>query len=257
MSVETEEPIATDQQSMPRSISKKLLTVAVLVSSGALCLWVTSRMRWVELTSEDGLGEPKIQDILGSIWWPGFVPLALVLLVTVGVLYLANKVLRYFLAIIISLSSVSAFLPVIELFSGGEIISRAAVLGELPARSKPVATEVFWLGPSVSIVGAFFLLAAVFFIVRIAMTEDTNSYSWSSRYNSRDARRSNVKIALQSRNSQSPNSQTQATELGDRLVWDSLDMGKDPTAESVADGRDASAGLSAESDDCHSDGQGR
>ncbi|MGB6276186.1 MAG: Trp biosynthesis-associated membrane protein, partial [Rhodococcus sp. (in: high G+C Gram-positive bacteria)] len=43
------------------------LPVALLVVAAA-CLWGASRMTWVRLTSFDGLGESRTDELLGSTW---------------------------------------------------------------------------------------------------------------------------------------------------------------------------------------------
>ena len=52
----------------------------LLLVLAALALWVGSRMPWVDVTSFDGLGQPKTTTLTGAAWSTALVPLALVAL---------------------------------------------------------------------------------------------------------------------------------------------------------------------------------
>ncbi|MGI9126403.1 MAG: TIGR02234 family membrane protein, partial [Mycobacterium sp.] len=52
----------------------------LLLVLAAVALWVASRLTWVQVTSFDELGPPKVLTVTGAGWSTGLLPLALLLL---------------------------------------------------------------------------------------------------------------------------------------------------------------------------------
>ena len=52
----------------------------LLLALAAAALWGASRMTWVEVSSFDGLGQPKTAALSGASWSTALVPLAVLLL---------------------------------------------------------------------------------------------------------------------------------------------------------------------------------
>lgn len=71
----------------------------------AVALWVASRMTWVEVSSADGLGQPKTTTLTGASWSTALIPLALlVLAAAVAALAVHGWALRL-LALLIAVAS--------------------------------------------------------------------------------------------------------------------------------------------------------
>ena len=52
-------------------------TAQVLLLVAALMLWGASRLPWVDVSSFDGLGQPKTTTLSGAAWSTALIPLAL------------------------------------------------------------------------------------------------------------------------------------------------------------------------------------
>lgn len=200
--------------------------VALLIVAAA-CLWGASRMTWVRVTSSDGLGEIRTDDLLGSTWAAATTPLALVLLAAVAASFAVRGWASRVLALLIAVVAVSAAVPAVRLLTAGASDSQSAALAELPARAQVTMTEVSILPAIVTLIGALCALAAA--VVSIRKT--SASQVLSSKYAAPAVRRDEV--ARRVRTSSSDSSvQDEGEDLTERMMWDALDAGEDPTDES-------------------------
>ncbi|OZD75087.1 TIGR02234 family membrane protein [Rhodococcus sp. 05-339-2] len=202
------------------------LPVALLVVA-AVCLWGASRMTWVRVTSFDGLGESRTDDLLGSTWAAATTPLALVLVAAIAASFAVRGWASRVLALLIAVVAVAAAIPAVRLLTAGASDSESAALAELPARAQVSMTDVSVLPAIVTLVGALCAFAAA--VVSIRKTFATQVLS--SKYDAPAVRRD--EIARRARSSASgAGVQDEGEDLTERMMWDALDAGEDPTDES-------------------------
>ncbi len=77
----------------------------LLLVLAAAALWGASRLTWVEVTSFDGLGQPRTATLSGGSWSTALVPLAVLLLAAaIAALAVRGWPLRL-LAVLVAVSS--------------------------------------------------------------------------------------------------------------------------------------------------------
>ena len=104
----------------------------LLLVLAALALWVGSRMTWVEVSSFDGLGQPKTATLSGASWSTALVPLALlVLAAAVAALAVRGWPLRL-LAVLVAAASAGMGYLGIGLWVIRDVAVRAAELAQVP-----------------------------------------------------------------------------------------------------------------------------
>jgi len=131
------------------------------------------------------------------------------------------------LAVLIAVVAVSAAVPAVRLLTAGASDSESAALAELPARAQVSMTEVSILPAIVTLIGALCALVAA--VVSIRKT--AASQVLSSKYDAPAVRRDEV--ARRVRSSSFDNGvQDEGEDLTERMMWDALDAGEDPTDES-------------------------
>ncbi|MFI8564992.1 TIGR02234 family membrane protein [Rhodococcus sp. NPDC078407] len=200
--------------------------VFLLVLASA-CLWGASRMTWVRVTSADGLGENRTDDLLGGTWAAATTPLALVLLAAVAASFAVRGWASRVLSVAIAVVAVAAAVPAVRLLVVGASDSEAAALAELPARAQVSMTEVSVLPAIVTLIGASAALAAAVVSIRKTVA----SQVLSSKYDAPAVRRDEV--ARRVRGSSSDDAAPdEGEDLTERMMWDALDAGEDPTDES-------------------------
>lgn len=197
-------------------------STAVTVGSlaiAAIALWAASRMVWVSFTSADGLGEARVVELDGSTWAAALTPLALTLVAAIAASFAVKGWLLKVLGVLVALVAVAAAVPVVQLVSAStsesETASRAAQLAELPARAEARDVQVSF-GPAA--LAAFGVLAALIAAVAL-LRRPTRSAGLSSKYDAPAARRE----AARRRGESDDAEPTQ------RVMWDALDAGDDPT----------------------------
>jgi uncharacterized membrane protein (TIGR02234 family) len=176
----------------------------------AAALWVASRMTWVDVTSFDGLGQPRTTALSGGSWSTALVPLAVLLLATaVAALAVRGWPLRV-LAVLAAITSSGMAYLAISLWVIPDVGVRASHLADAPVADL-VGTQRHYGGAVITVVAALVTLACAALLLRSA-TKDKSS---ATRY----ARRTAV----------------QADEpddaLSERQLWDALDEGSDPTQD--------------------------
>lgn len=200
--------------------AKRSTAVAVgSLALAAIALWAASRMVWVSFTSADGLGEALVVELDGATWAAALTPLALTLVAAIAASFAVKGWLLRILGVLVALVAVAAAVPVVQLVSSGasesETASKAAQLAELPARAEIRDVQVSY-GPVA--LTAFGVLAALIAAVAL-LRRPTRSAGLSSKYDAPAARRE----AARRRGESDDTAPTQ------RVMWDALDAGDDPT----------------------------
>jgi uncharacterized membrane protein (TIGR02234 family) len=182
----------------------RLAQLLLLVSAGAL--WVASRMVWVEVTSFDGLGQPKTTALNGASWSTALVPLAMLLLAAaVAALAVRGWPLRLLAVLVAAASAGMAYLA-ISLWVVRDVAVRAAQLADMPVAD---GTQRHHWGAAVTVVAAVVTLFGAVLLMRAAATAKPEA----ARYERRSA----------------PQREEPAAATSERAIWDALDDGRDPT----------------------------
>jgi uncharacterized membrane protein (TIGR02234 family) len=174
----------------------------------AAALWVASRMTWVEVTSFDGLGQPKTAALSGGTWATALLPLAVLLLAAaVAALAVRGWPLRALALLVAAASAGTAYLA-ISLWVIEDIAVRASHIADSPV-ADVIGTQRHYAGAVISVVAAVVTLVCAVLLMRSAGSER----SGAARYSRRPAE---VR-------------QEADAELSERAIWDALDEGHDPT----------------------------
>ncbi|RMI29823.1 TIGR02234 family membrane protein [Nocardia stercoris] len=226
-------------QSAPRQAARRPTGAALLLVVAAACLWGSSRMIWVTVVSSDGLTEPRTHKLDGGTWFGAMTPLALVLLAAVAAVYVTRGWLRRGVGIVVAVLAALAAVPWFAIVSGHSATAdRAAKLAELPVRAHVdhVSTSAFpvWL----SLAGALAAFAAGLLLARMPQGDPQLSGKYDNPVFRRADAAGQVAAAADSAVPEGDSA------LPERVLWDALDAGTDPTAgvEDAAEPDDPSAG---------------
>jgi uncharacterized membrane protein (TIGR02234 family) len=184
----------------------------LLLVLAALALWIGSRLPWVEVSSFDGLGQPKDTTLSGAAWSTALIPLALLALAAaVAALAVRGWPLRL-LAVLVAAASAGMGYLGIGLWVIRDIAARAADVAQVPVAALVGTQRQHW-GAVLTVVAAVCALAGAVLLVRAAAT----AKSGTEKYAAPAARRAAAR--------------EDETEDGmsERMIWDALDEGRDPT----------------------------
>ncbi|MEU2093291.1 TIGR02234 family membrane protein [Nocardia beijingensis] len=206
-----------------------VLPVALLAVAAA-ALWASSRMTWVTVTSSDGLTQPRTDHLNGGVWFGALTPLALVLLASIAAVLATKGWVRRVVGVLIALVAAVAAVPAFALLTdSGKIAERAAKLAELPARAQ-VETATTSAFPAVlALLGAIAAFGAGALLARMP----AETARLSGKYDNPVFRRAAATAEVTQRRAQSPDDRS-APQLSERVLWDALDAGTDPTDEPPA-----------------------
>ena len=187
-------------------VAQALLVVA------AAGLWAASRLTWVDVRTFDGLGPPKLVALPGAAWSSALVPLALLLLATaVAALAVRGWPLRM-LALLVAVASLAIGYLAISLWVIPDVAVRGADIAHVPVLTL-VGSQRHYPGPAITLATAVCTLVAAVLLMRAA----ASAHGTVAKYLSRAARRSMA--------------QHDETIMSERMIWDALDEGEDPTVE--------------------------
>jgi uncharacterized membrane protein (TIGR02234 family) len=186
----------------------------LLVAAGA-ALWGASRLTWVQITSFDGLGQPKTTAVAGGSWSTALVPLAVLLLAAaVAALAVRGWPLRL-LALLVAAASAGAAYPAIGLWITRDVAVPAAHIAEVPVADLVDGTQRFDTGAVITVAAAIVTLVAAVLLMRAA----ARGRSDAARYTRRRAATADEPDG----------------EMSERMLWDALDAGCDLTQDPVPD----------------------
>lgn len=182
--------------------------VFLVVAAGGL--WAASRLPWVIIRSFDGLGPPTATTVSGAVWSAALRPLALLLLAAVlAALAVRGWPLRV-LAGMVALTSLAAGYLGISLWVISDVAARGADLAHVPLLAL-VGSERRYPGAAITLAAALCMLVGAVLLMRSAALS-----GGAAKYAAPAARRS----ARQS---------DADTAMSERMIWDALDAGRDPT----------------------------
>jgi uncharacterized membrane protein (TIGR02234 family) len=186
----------------------------LLLVLSALALWVASRMSWVDVTSFDGLGQPKSTTLSGATWSTALVPLALVALAAaVATLAVRGWVLRL-VGGLVAVATVGMGYLGIGLWVVPDVAVRAAELAQIPITAL-IDTQRHHAGAVVTLVAAGCALVGAVLLVRSAAQAKAGAKT--GKYLAPAAKR------------EAARQETPEAEMSERMIWDALDEGRDPT----------------------------
>lgn len=208
----------------------------LLLILAALGLWVASRLTWVVVTSFEGLGQPKTVTLSGSTWSTALLPLALLLLASaVAVLAVRGWPLRILAILVAAVSGLTGYLAISQ-WVVRDVAVRGAGLAEVTVASLVGSERHYW-GAAVTLAAAVLTLLAAAFLIRSAGAGKGTTTKYVAPAARREAARRTPDEQL------GPQTSGEGT-VSERMIWDALDEGRDPT---VADG-DSDEAVGGESD---------
>jgi uncharacterized membrane protein (TIGR02234 family) len=198
-------------KAQPERLGRHTIRLAqALLVVAAAGLWAASRLTWVDLRTFDGLGPPKLVTLPGAAWSSALVPLALLLLATaVAALAVRGWPLRM-LALLVAVASLAIGYLAIGLWVIPDVAVRGADIAHVPVLTL-VGSQRHYPGPAITLATAICTLVAAVLLMRAA----ASAPGTGTKYLTPAARR-----AL---------SQPDEKAMSERMIWDALDEGRDPT----------------------------
>lgn len=195
------------------------IVAAMLLAVAAAAVWGSSRMTWVALVSTDGLTMPRTHRLAGQAWFAALTPVALVLVAALATMLAVRGVARRCVGVLVAVVAAVAAVPGFALVSGhARTAERAARVADLPVGT--VVAHVTTSGCAIwlSLVGAAFAFAAG---VQLARQPRPGVDKYENPAFRREA---------------AAQQHAPAEELAQRVLWDALDAGADPTDADPAEG---------------------
>ncbi|MUM18945.1 TIGR02234 family membrane protein [Mycobacterium sp. CBMA271] len=192
---------------MSNPARRKLLTGAGLLVIAAAALWAASKFTWVRVRSFDGLGDPRTILVSGADWSAALVPLAVALIASaIATLAIRGWALRILAVLVAVIGAGAAYLGV-SLWAVRDVGPRAADVTHIPI-STLVGADRLSGGATAAVLAAVVAVVAAMSLLRAARG------AVATKYQNPAARRS----------------ESADTSQSERVMWDSLDGGHDPTA---------------------------
>jgi uncharacterized membrane protein (TIGR02234 family) len=189
----------------------------VLLVGSAAGLWAASRLTWVDLRTFDGLGPPKLVTLSGAAWSSALLPLGLVLLATaVAGLAVRGWALRL-LAVLVALASLVTGYLAVSMLVMPDVALRAADLAHVPVLDL-VGSKRQYPGPVITLAVAVCALVGAVLLMRAS----TSAGGTATKY-----------LAPAARRSMARRDERDEETMSERMIWDALDEGRDPTDQPV------------------------
>jgi uncharacterized membrane protein (TIGR02234 family) len=196
----------------------------LLLVAAAGTLWAASRLPWVSVSSFDGLGPPKTITISGASWSSALLPLALLLLVAaIAAIAVRGWPLRVLATLVAGAALLTGYLA-IGLWVVKDVRVPAAGLADV-LRSTVVESQRHYTGAAVALSAAVCTLAGTVVLMRSASKSGSGG---ATKYLGVAARRSTARH----------NDDDDDEAMSQRLIWDALDDGCDPTDDLTDDPTD-------------------
>jgi uncharacterized membrane protein (TIGR02234 family) len=219
----------------PRSSRRTIGIAQLLLVVAAAALWTASRLPWVVIRSFDGLGPPKEVTLSGASWSTALLPVAMLMLAaTVAALAVRGWPLRLLAGLLAACSFAVGYLGV-SLWVLPDVAARGADLAHVPVVTLVGSARQYW-GAVAAVVAAVCILIAAVVLMRSASTSGSGGES-ATKYAAPATRRSNV---LRKDADGAMLEGPETPDLSERMIWDALDEGRDPTDrphESDTEGR--------------------
>jgi uncharacterized membrane protein (TIGR02234 family) len=184
----------------------------LLLVLAAVALWIASRLPWVAVRSFEGLGQPRTVTLNGAAWSTALMPLAVLLLAAaVAALAVRGWPLRL-LAALVGLASAPAAYLAISQWVVRDVAVRGAWLAQVPVASL-VGSERYYAGAAVTLAAAVCTLAGAVLLMRGASKRPAKDVKY---------------VAPAERRAAAVRGDSGGT-MSERMMWDAIDEGHDPT----------------------------
>ncbi|MFI5716739.1 TIGR02234 family membrane protein [Nocardia sp. NPDC051750] len=202
----------------PAPAARYPVAALVLLAVGAAALWGSSRLTWVTVTSADGLTEPRTDELNGGVWFGALTPLALVLLAAIAAVLATRGWIRRLVGVVVALIAAVTAVPALALLTGsGATEQRAADLAGLPGRAQVQELVTAGAPAALTLCGALAAFCAGLLLARMP----ADAKQLSGKYDNPATRKAAATRAVQGGVS--------GDALPERVLWDALDAGADPT----------------------------
>lgn len=201
-----------------------MVCLGLVVAAGLL--FASSRVAWVDATASDDLRGTRTAGLSGATWAAATVPLALALLAAVAAVLAVRGWARRVVAVLVALVAVAAGLPAVALLTQGPDDAAAAALLDPPAAPATVTASAGVVGPVLALLAALVAVAAAVALLRVSRSRG----GLSGRYQTPGARREQARAQLGDPAAGAAGDPATAA-LSERVLWDALDAGEDPTVE--------------------------
>lgn len=197
----------------------------VLLAAAAALMWIASRMTWVRVTSADGLGPQRHDALDGATWFAALTPLALVLVAAIAALLAVRGLVSRLLGVVVSVIGVLVAVPPVALLTGhAATVARGAQLADLPGRAHVTGATYEALPAVVAVIAACCAFAAGLLLAR----RPPKNAGLSARYANPTTRRADAARRTSA-------GTADADSVSERVLWDALDAGEDPTKDGGKD----------------------
>lgn len=205
----------TDRQAGGGRRTLRLAQLLLVLAAGAL--WAAARLPWVIVRSFDGLGQPRQVTVSGASWSTALLPLALLALAAGLAAVAARGWPLRVLAVLLAVASLAAGYLAIGMWAVADVAARGAGLVDVPLISL-VGAERRYAGAAITLAAALGMLVGAALLMRSASAraDDTAKYAAPA------SRRSTARL-----DAAGPD----GSQLSERMMWDALDEGCDPTGD--------------------------
>ncbi|KGM19164.1 MULTISPECIES: TIGR02234 family membrane protein [Corynebacterium] len=211
---------------------KKNRAALVLVGLSAIGLWVAGRLKFLTATVSDDKAGDSVKTLVGSVWDPAMVPLALAMIAAVILTLAVEPVIRRFLGGVVAvLAAVASFRSVTLLTSDVDLARARNILASGSATQR--ATKPVQISEWAQVTDAqvhtmpvvVALVAATLGVIGgvLLLMQPGKASKGHSRYETPENRRAGAKEDL----AENPNNS--------RALWDVMDTGVDPTDDDSDD----------------------
>ena len=219
-------PEASDVTQKAKRIRQIALLFVVLSAAG---LWGASRLKFVTVAVDDDKAGASTKELVGSVWDPALVPIALAMVAALILSIAVQPMIRRVLGVVIVALAAIASFRAVQLLSSDVDLARAKSLLSSGAATQKESDPVQiseWAqvisGQVHSLGIVLVLVAAALGVVggAILILRPGQQSKGHSRYETPEVRRADAEEDL----AENPDST--------RVLWDALDAGVDPTEES-------------------------
>lgn len=194
----------------------------LVVAAGAL--WTAARLPWVVIRSFDGLGPPREVTLSGASWSTALLPVALLMLAAaIAALAVRGWPLRVLAGLLAAASFTVGYLG-ISLWAIPDVALRGADLAHISLMSLVGSERRYW-GAGIAVAAAVCTLIAAVLLLRSA-SDSGSARERFPKYAAPATRRSIARRAA------AHGAMPEEPEMSERMIWDALDEGRDPTDRS-------------------------
>lgn len=218
----------TEVRSRRGTVALRVAQLLLVVAAGGL--WGASRLPWVLIRSFDGLGQPRQVAVTGASWSTALVPLALLCLAAaVAAVAVRGWQLRA-LAVLMAAVSLAAGYLALSMWVVHDIALRALDIAEIPLTSL-LGTDRRLAGAVLTLLAAVAVLAAAALLMHAAAHDSGSDAKYATPAARRAAARGRdaASAGADADSTSGPEASARATEMSERMMWDALDEGCDPT----------------------------